>query len=184
MIYKRMFFIGFFVLALLGCKKGKQEVTENKINFQEFTVDHSTITNDPVSYDFNSDFIPDIAVTKHVDTVDGIIHYSGRIFSLKGKILFTYVQIRPYYSMVDTNDIMTNSTEFQWLDTIRYEGGIPYIVGNTSWPYGVFTKYFGFKVNSGATDYNYGWFHLEFFVMKELGYNLISNSPIRVGQKK
>jgi hypothetical protein len=86
--------------------------------------------------------------------------------------------------MLDTNDILINSNEFQWMDTIKYEGSIPYIVGKTSWPYGVFTKYFGFQARTNINTINYGWFHLEFFVIKELGYNLISNRSIRVGQKK
>jgi hypothetical protein len=181
---QRLFFPVIFLLALAGCHKDSQEISGNEIIYQEFTIDHSKVTNDTVYYDYNSDLVNDIAVTKQIDTVNGTIHYSGRIFSMKEDILFTYMQISPEYAMLDTNDIITNSNEFQWMDTIKYAGSIPYIAGNTSWPYGVFTKYFGFQVRRMADTINYGWFHLEFFVFKELGYNFISNSPIRVGQKK
>jgi hypothetical protein len=168
----------------LACTKEKQGEIFNSIKYQEYFIDHSKINNDTVFYDFNSDFKNEIVVTKKIDTLGGNIHYSGRIYSINEKIKFTYMQIKPDHALLDTNDIITNSDEFEWLDTIRYEGGIPYIVGDTSWPYGVFTDYFGFQSIGNDNNKTYGWFHLEFFVIKEIAYNLIPNKAIRVGQKK
>jgi hypothetical protein len=169
---------------MAGCKKDNEEETESRILYQEFAVNHSVITNDTLYYDLDADSAADIVVTKHLDTVNGKIHYAGTISGLNGNVRLTYMKISPGYEMLDTNDIITNSAAFQWLETIRYEGGIDYIEGNTSWPYGVFTKYFGICVGPATGDCHLGWFDLEFFVIRELGYNLVSNSSIRVGQKK
>jgi hypothetical protein len=184
MSFRRYCIIGFFVVMLMGCKKENNSVTYNSIIYKEFVIDHSKINNDTAFYSANSDSLIDIVVTKHIDTLGGTIHYSGTIYSLQDKILFTYMRVKPDYAILDTNDIIINSDEFEWMDTIKYAGSMPYIQGNTSWPYGVFLKYFGFQVKTNASNNNYGWFHLEFFVIKQMGYNAISNRSIRVGQKK
>jgi hypothetical protein len=180
---------GFVILAIIsiflwGCNKDKQAEIIDSIKYQEFYIDHSKINNDTIFYDFDSDSKIDIVVTKYIDTLGGTIHYSGRIYSKSGKIKFTYTQIKPDYALLDTNDIITNTDEFEWLDTVKFEGGIPYIEGNASWPYGIFTDYFGFQSTTNANNKTYGWFHLEFFVLKEIAYNLTPNKAIRVGQKK
>jgi hypothetical protein len=184
MSIKRYCIIGLFVIMLIGCKKESNSEDHNSIIYKEFIIDHSKINNDTAFYDINSDLKIDIVVTKHIDTLGGAFHYSGTIYGLQDKTLFTYMQMKPDHAILDTNDIIINSDEFEWMDTIKYAGSIPYPLGNTNWAYGVFLKYFGFQVKKNVSKNNYGWFHLEFFVIKEIGYDPISNRAIRVGQKK
>lgn len=184
MSIKYFSFIVLVIMVLFGCKKENNSESLNTITYQEFFIDHSNIDNDTAFYSLNSNSTINIVVTKHIDTLGGSIYYHGSIYGLQNNILFTYMRIKPDHTPLDTTDLILNSDDFEWMDTIKYAGSMPYFPGNTTWPYGVFLKYFGLQVKSNASNSNLGWFHLEFFVIKEMAYSLTSNRPIRVGQKK
>jgi hypothetical protein len=144
------------------------------IYYQSFVIDYSKIKNDTSYYDINNDKVADIVAVRHTDTLpNDELRCSGKIYSLKDTMMFTFMRIKPNTAMLDTLDIINNSSNFSWIDTIRYSGNM--------WQ-GIFTPNFGFQHKNNGI--NYGWFHFDTGLLSEIAYNKIQNSSIRMKQKK
>lgn len=163
-----------FGLLFTFCKKNDNEPSINHdIYYQYFDIDYSNFENDTFFYDINNDTIFDIIAIKNTDTlVNGNLRCTGQIYGLNDTMLFTYMREHTKPAMLDTFDIIVNSDAYYWLDTIKYTGNV--------WE-GIFTPNFGFQYKK--KDVYYGWFHFDTGGLKEIAFNQIPNSSIRMGQK-
>jgi hypothetical protein len=170
--------------SFAGCKKDDSQKASlpPQIIYHTFTVSTQTLTNDTVFYDVDDDGVDDITVTKTIDTVGPGIQYSGKIYSLNPEFRFAYMNMASHNQMVDSGQIVNNSTDFSWIDSPVYGGGISFTPGSNNWANGVFWHYFAYCRNKPGT-YNLGWFHFNYMVIDELGYNKTPNQSIVVGQK-
>jgi hypothetical protein len=175
MRFKLFFCVLMLSILFLCCNK---EINNNDysydIYYQDLTIDDFTYKNDTFFYDIDNDAIMDIAATKHIDSLgNNIYRYSGKIFSIKELMLFTYIKIEPKYSMLDSTDLIVNSNKYLWSDTIKYSGN--------TWR-NIFTPNFGFQVKKNS-DLYYGWFYFNTMELQAVGFNRKPNSPIKMGQK-
>jgi hypothetical protein len=170
-------FTSIIIMMLLNttCDNDNNELkVENDIYYQSFAIDYTKIKNDTFYYDLNNDTTIDIIAIRHTDTIQkNELRCSGKIYSLKDTMLFTFMRIRPTTAMLDTNDIINNSINYSWIDTIKYTGNM--------WQ-GIFTPNFGFQIKNKGL--NFGWFHFDTGLLKEIAINRTKNTSIRLGQIK
>lgn len=178
--------IALSLIFLFGkCRKNDEENQDQNVSaiiFHSYNYNPLLINNDTLFYDFDDDGCNDLTVTKQIDTVGSNIHYSGTIYGLAGNIKFTCMSLNPESYMVDSGTVISNSNNLIWLNRLIYKGSAPYFPGSSTWAEGAFRPYFGFYVQNG-NHLNYGWFHFNYLVIDEIGYNKTANLPVTVGQK-
>jgi len=179
-LYKVLQVLVFGVL-ITACKKKETTNTNNDpkppandIYYQTYSITSPTGKTDSMFYDLNNDMVMDIVAVRNTDSLPGVGRQcSGKIYSIKEEIFFTFLRTQPAFRMLDTTDFITNSTDYSWIDTISY-------ISN-SWN-GIFTPNFGFQHKTTVT--NFGWFHFDTGRLKESAINKSPNLGILFGQKK
>jgi hypothetical protein len=172
------------LLMLFSCKKDEETDSNvtNNIHYVSYSVDSVNFVNDTIYYDINGDNHFEIKLTKSFNIVENTMHYGGEIYGTDGDMMICYLKTEPTMDFIRLNDPISNFSSYNWMDKVAYNGGIGYIEGSNAWAQGAFTDYFGFKITLNNSLY-YGWFHLKYFEISELGFNMTPNATIHVGQK-
>jgi hypothetical protein len=178
----------YIILIIIGCNKDDDNVNSHVIThsiyYQEFNVDTTNYSIDTTFYDINKDGNFDIEVTRIIEIGSTEARYSGQFRSLNDSIDFCFMINNPSISMIEYGDeVNAKENVFEWIPIVNYSGGIGVINNSYYWPQAVFTKYFGFKLNS-VQGTNYGWFRFKHFEFAEMALNLDINEPILIGQTK
>jgi hypothetical protein len=157
-------------IFLFGCKKKK----DNDIIYQTYMVENPQGKTDSMSYDLNNDGEMDLIAIRNTESLSGGgLKSNGKIYGLKEKMLFTFLRTDPEYRMLDTTDLIRNSRNFEWTDTLIYFGD--------GWQ-GIFTPNFGYQYRKDGI--NFGWFRFSTGRLSESGFNRTTNKGIKIGQKE